>query len=180
MGQYEATAAELQAANTQLAEALQGVQAHAARLEARLEEQGRSAEAAAAAAAAEAAQRSQQLEELAGKLEPLLAGRQALQAQLEAAAAERAQLEAGALEAREAAAASAQRAAAAAAAREQELLGRVAELEARKPLHLTLTVSHEAEWRGEAVRAAALEARSADLAAQVAAFQRRERLEAAW
>ena len=56
----------------------------------------------------------------------------------------------------------------------------IRDLESRKPVHLNLNVSHEAEWRAEAVRAAALEARAEELQGRVSAYQWQERLEAAW
>lgn len=166
---YEVTAAELQATNLELSEALQQAHQHVCSAEARLAEQRTAAEAAEGEAAVALQGRGQQLEEISAKLEEVLAGRLALQAQLEAAIGERQQLEEAAV---------AKQAAAAAVA--QQLQARIVELEARPPMRLSLTVSHEAEWRAEAVRAAALEARATELQATLSAHQRQARLEAAW
>ena len=156
------------------------VQQHARGLEGRLAEQRAAAEAAAVEAAAQQQRRLQQLDELGAKLEEVLASRLALQSHLEAAAAERQQLEEAARAEREAAAAASERSAASAAATERQLQARIAELEARKLVHLQLTVGYEAEWRAATVKAAALEARLGEAQAQLQAHQRQQRLEAAW
>ncbi|KAL4442948.1 hypothetical protein ABPG77_008439 [Micractinium sp. CCAP 211/92] len=185
--EHEATAAELQANNCQLAEALQQVQARAAELEAALSAQRQATEdrlAAAEAARAQGEAQTQrqlaQLKELGAQLEEAVAARCSLQVQLAAAAAEQARLLEAEAAQRAAAATEEQRRRAAAAETEARLSGRIAQLEARKAVHLHLTVqSHEEEWRAEAARSAELEARVAELAAHMAAHQRRERLEAA-
>ncbi len=156
------------------------MQQHARALDGRLAEQSAAAEAAAAEAAAQQQRRVQQLDELGAKLEEVLASRLALQSHLEAAAAERQQLEEQARAEREAGAAEAAQRAAAAAAAERQLLARIAELEARQPVHLRLTVGFEAEWRAEAVKAAALEARLGELQEQLVAHQRQQRRDVAW
>ena len=173
---YESAAAELQSTNHELSEALQAVQQHAQAMEVRLADEQ-------AAAAAQQQQRVAQLEEAGIKLEEVLASRLALQAQLGTAAEQQRQLLEQARAEREAAAAAAQRerqAAGAAAAQTEQLMASIRELETRKPVHLSLSVSHEAEWRAEAVRAAALEARAGELQGRVSAYQRQARLEAAW
>lgn len=184
VAQYETTAAELQAGSHQLTEVLHQVQAHTAELEAALTAQHQATsglESMAEAAQAQARRQLTQLEELGGKLEEAMAARSALQAQLAVAAAEQARLLEAAAAEREAAAAEAQRQRAAAAETAARLLGRITELEGRKLVHLSLTVqSHEAEWRAEAARSAVLEAQVAELAANVAAYQQRDRLQAAW
>lgn len=186
LAQYETGAAVLQASNLELAERLLQAEQRVHSLEGRLAEQ--QAEASAAAQAAEAAQQRHmgQLEELGAKMEAVLASRLALQAQAEAAAAERQQL----VDAAQAVAAEAwrqQQEAAAEAAQQQreaaaqaaQLLERIDELQARPPIHLSLLVSYEAEWRAEVVRAAALEARAAEAQVQLAALHRQQRREAA-
>lgn len=186
--EHEATAAELQANNCQLAEALQQVQVRAAELEAALsaqrhvtEDRLAAAEAARAQGEAQTQRQLAQLKELGAQLEEAVAARSSLQVQLAAAAAEQARLLEAAAAERAAAATEEQRRRAAAAETEARLLGRIAQLEARKAVHLHLTVqSHEEEWRAEVARGAELEAWVAELAAHVAAHQRRERLEAAW
>ena len=114
VGRYETAAAELQAGNHELSEALSRVHRHARGLEGQLEalaveaaereaaaareaaehEAALVAEAAAAREAAEAAAvaRLAQLEELGGRLQEAMASRLALQAQLEAAVAEKQRL----------------------------------------------------------------------------------------
>jgi hypothetical protein len=74
----------------------------------------------------------------------------------------------------------------------ERLAARVAELEGQKAVELRLTVvSHESEWRAEAARAAALQARVKELTTgwasqqqreqqQQRLQQQRERLEIAW
>lgn len=156
------------------------MQQHARELDGRLAEQRAAAEAAAAEAAAQQQRRVQQLDELGAKREEVLASRLALQSHLEAAAAERQQLEEQARAGHEAAAAEAAQRAAAAAAAERQLQARIAELEARQPVHLRLTVGYEAEWRAETVKTAALEARLGELQAQLLAHQREQRRDAAW
>lgn len=180
MAQHETAAAELQAANHQLALALQEAQQHTRSLEGQLADQRAALEEAAGVAAAQERRREQQLEELGSRLEEVLANRAALRADLQAAAAERQQLAEQAQAERQRLAGEAQREREAAAATSRQLAARVAELEGRKAVELRLTVvSHEAEWRAEAARVVALEARAGELQGQVAAYQQQERVEAA-
>ena len=128
------------------------------------------------------------MQELERKLESTVASGAALQVQLDTALAAQQQLAQQAEDERRLAAQQAtdeRRLAAdklrAAEAASAALQARVSELEARRVVSLSMTVqSHETEWRAEAVRAAALEARCTELQVQLTARQRTERLQAAW
>lgn len=209
--QYDTRAAELHAANEDLAEELRQVREYALTLEtprlpvdSKAGVTGQLEEAVAGQVAIFQGQRSAQARELYGlrtklsELEGAMAeheasaaaqreaavseGVAALTAERDAAIMQRdaAIAESDAAMAEKQAAIAAEQAAVAegeAATAEKERLA--ADLQAVKPLTVSLTVGYEAEWKVQCLRNAALESRCLQLQVVVAAFERQQRLELA-